>query len=141
MFIWDKEPYGAYGFFPVWGRRSTYSSYPQLHLWDHVKNTGLRSSLVVLWVKDLALSFQQLSHCCGVGSVPGQGTSICHRYDQKTKTLDLEFKPMGLGSVISCVTLDKRFYQSKSQFPQGYCEESNFWKDNNICKSLLVYFL
>ena len=36
-----------------------------------------RNSLVVQWVKDLALSLQWLGHWCGTGSVLGLGTSIC----------------------------------------------------------------
>ena len=35
------------------------------------------------WVKDLALSLQQLGHCQGTGSIPGPGTSTCHRGGQK----------------------------------------------------------
>jgi len=44
-----------------------------------------RSSLVVQWVKDPALSLQQLGHCCGTSLIPGSGTSTCHRCIQKKK--------------------------------------------------------
>ena len=36
------------------------------------------SSLVVQWVKDLALLLQQLGSLLCEGSVPGPGTSTCH---------------------------------------------------------------
>ena len=41
------------------------------------------SSLVVQWVKDLALLLQQLGSLLCEGSVPGPGTSTCHRYKGK----------------------------------------------------------
>ena len=45
---------------------------------DRIQNLWPRSSLVAQGVKDLVLSLLWLSHCCGVGSIPGQGTSACH---------------------------------------------------------------
>ena len=45
------------------------------------------SSLVVQRVRDLAFS---LSHCCGMGLIPGPGTPTCHGHGQKKKKLDIE---------------------------------------------------
>ena len=45
----------------------------------------LWSSLVAQWVKHLALSFQWLGCCCGVGLTSGLGTSTSCRCSQKKK--------------------------------------------------------
>ena len=52
-----------------------------LSLWPYGKYT-LGSFLVAQLVKDPVLSLQQPGQCCGVGSIPGLGTSTCHRHSQ-----------------------------------------------------------
>ena len=51
--------------------------------------SNVRSSLVAQQVKDPALSLHELGgHCCGMGSIPGPGTSNIpqtHNLDQKQK--------------------------------------------------------
>ena len=45
------------------------------------------SSLVVQWVKDLALLQLQLDCICGSDSILGLGTSICHVCSRKKKKI------------------------------------------------------
>ena len=45
-----------------------------------------RSSFVVQRVKDLRCHCSSSGHCCDVGSVPGPGTSMCHKCGRKKKT-------------------------------------------------------
>ena len=49
-----------------------------------IRSVQPRSSLVVQWVKDLALSLWP-GATVGVGSIPGPGTSECHGYNQIEK--------------------------------------------------------
>lgn len=45
----------------------------------------LESSLVAQQVRDLALSLSGLGCCCGMVSIPGPGTSTCHKCGKKKK--------------------------------------------------------
>ena len=58
-----------------------------LYIKNYIKKSMYGSSLVLQWVKDLALSLhcRGLGHCHGTGLIPGPGTSACHRCSQKKK--------------------------------------------------------
>lgn len=47
-----------------------------------------QSSQVAQPMRDPASSLQQLSHCCGAGSISGLGTSTCPGHSQKEKKKD-----------------------------------------------------
>ena len=54
------------------------------------------------WVKDLALSLQRLGWCCGIGLIPGPGTSTCHGHGKKTKQNKTETASLFFGNTLSC---------------------------------------
>ena len=62
---------GVYGY-SVFAAQFRYESKTVLK-----KKKKREDSLVAQWVKDLVLSLQWLGHCCGMGLIPGLGTSMC----------------------------------------------------------------
>ena len=57
-----------------------------LYLGSANRNKHFRSFLVAEQVKDMVLLLQRLGCCCGMGSIPGLGTSTCHGHcPNKTK--------------------------------------------------------
>ena len=66
----------------VWGRGYMGTLYLPLSFAMNLKlflkkKKKREDSLVAQWVKDLVLSLQWLGHCCGMGLIPGLGTSMC----------------------------------------------------------------
>lgn len=64
------------------GRLTSFAFWQQLcfsRAWTIFKIAQFRSLLVVLQVKNLALSLQQLGHCCAAGSIPGSWICACQK--------------------------------------------------------------
>ena len=53
------------------------------YVWIEHYNIPVRSSPKAQWVKDWRCHCSQLGHCCGMGSIPGPGSSACHEHSQK----------------------------------------------------------
>ena len=77
------------------------------------------------WVKDLALSLQQLRFCRGVGLIPGPGNSMCHGCGpEKKKVICLESETQfGLGPAMTGMPSPLSPWRCLSTSP-GHCRWS-----------------
>ena len=75
-----------------------------------ILEAALRGSALRIW----HCHCSSLGHCCGAGSVPGPGTSTCHRWGQKKKERSL------FSTILWCI-LDsgqKQNNRGAKQFPR-----------------------
>lgn len=98
-----------------------------------------QNSQVVQLMRDPASSLQQLSHCCGAGSISGLGTSTCPGHSQKEKKKIFETQISSCVSVLFFLKQDSTLGIEDLAWLRVYLLEPCYSGD--LVVSLLLRFL